>query len=309
MDKPPFDPDQAPTPKNLDAWQQHCQEREAQFQEWLERQRENEQQDQESQSIEQQRQYEQRKHDDQRRNGDQRRNQQARVDEQRKREADHRKPEKHTATTDDQRILERAMYDRHQQKITEENRSISEPKQGLDRHDWYNIDTAHELEGAMSRARSQGINPAHEKQVQKFLDREAEQGTHQTEGKRSLSERYKELRERRDEAIQAMQQGARVDQIPSMKLYESTWEQAHRLRQERQAFQENREWAQHLDTRQAQWSQKTHSPARERLAEIRASDAQTIERTPARENLDQTRAQFDINSEQQSEDRFKGKFR
>lgn len=289
--------DRESNPDELEAWQQYCREREAEYQEWLENQREaeaKEQQDREyeAQHLEQQRQDEQR-----------------RLDQQRQRDANRRKAERPTSR-DQQRTLERVLYDRQQQSIQEENRSISDPKKGLDRHDFYNIETAHELEAAMGRARHQGVNPANEKQFQRFLDREAAQGINQVEGKRSLADRYKELRERRDEAIAAMQRGAPADQIPSMKLYESTWEQQHRRAHERQVFQENREWAQSLDVKQAQLHQSV-SPAQQRLAEIRSQQStQPIERTPARERLDQMRVRHN-NTDPDKDDRnpFKGKSR
>lgn len=304
-------PEQEPDPNRLEAWQQYCQEREAQYEEWKEQQRESETQDQqnreyEEQRIEQQRQDKQRRQDEQRRYDEQRCEDQARIDAQRKQESDRRKSEKHTAPFNDPRILERAVYDRYQQKITEENRSISESKQGLDRHDFYNIETAHELEAAMNRAHAQGVNPANEKQFQRFLDREAEQGIHQTEGKRPLADRYRELRERRDESVSMMKRGAPSDLMPSMKLYESTWEQRYRLDLEHKAFQENREWARYIDTKQAQWSQKAQSPARQRLAEIR-TQTQTLERTPAREKLDQIRERY--GSDENNRNSFKDKSR
>lgn len=296
-----FNPDREPNLDDLDAWQQYWQDLEARQRESTE-QREKEQTQQEQQNIEaeqqrieQQRQEDQRRQDEQRRYNEQRRAEQTRSDDRRKQSTNRRAP-----SLQNQRSLEQTLTDIHQQDITEENRSVSEPKPGgLDRHDWYNIETAHELESAMDRARAQGVDPSNEKQFQKFLDREAEQGVHQTEGKRSLADRYQELRERRDEAVQAMKRGARGDEVPSMKLYESNWEQQYRINQERQIFQENREWAQHLDRKQAEWNQKT--PARQRLAEIRSQTAtQTIEWTAAREKLDQIRQQHDIQDHDRS---------
>lgn len=123
--------------------------------------------------------------------------------------------------------------------------------QGLDRHDFYNLDTAHELEDAIGRAAAQGIDYAKPDKFQRFLEREAEAGVGQVEGRRSLLSRYQELQQQSQEAASLTERGARAEQIPAVKLYESAQEQRFRVEQERSSRGQER------------------SPARERLAEIR----------------------------------------
>jgi hypothetical protein len=140
---------------------------------------------------------------------------------------------------------------------------------GLDRHDFYNLDTAYELEDAMQRAAAQGIDYGKPDQFQRFLDKEAEAGVGQVEGRRSLSDRHQELRQQSQEAASLTERGARAEQIPAVKLYESAQEQQFRVEQERSVHGQER------------------SPARERLAEIRqqhgiAETDRTAEREPSR---------------------------
>jgi hypothetical protein len=122
---------------------------------------------------------------------------------------------------------------------------------GLDRHDFYNLDTAHELEDAIGRAAAQGVDYSKPDKFQRFLEREAEAGVGQVEGKRSLFSRYQELQQQSQEAASLTERGARPDQIPEVKLHESAQEQRFRVEQERSLRGQER------------------SPARERLAEIR----------------------------------------
>ncbi len=122
---------------------------------------------------------------------------------------------------------------------------------GLDRHDFYNLDTAHELEDAMQRAASKGVDYGDADKFQRFLDKEAEAGVGQVEGRRSLSDRYQELHQQSREVADLTERGARGEQIPAVKLYESAQEQQFRVEQERSLRGQER------------------SPARERLAEIR----------------------------------------
>jgi hypothetical protein len=140
---------------------------------------------------------------------------------------------------------------------------------GLDRHDFYNIDTAYELEDAMQRAAVQGVDYAKPDKFQRFLDKEAEAGVGQVEGRRSLSDRHQELRQQSQEAASLTERGARPEQIPAVKLYESAQEQQFRVEQERSLRGQER------------------SPARERLAEIRqqhgiAETDRSAEREPSR---------------------------
>jgi hypothetical protein len=122
---------------------------------------------------------------------------------------------------------------------------------GLDYNDFYNIDTAHELEGAMQRAATQGVDYGKPDKFQRFLEQEAAAGVGQVEGKRSLSDRHQELRQQSQEAASLTERRARAEQIPAVKLYESAQEQQFRVEQERSVKGQER------------------SPARERLAEIR----------------------------------------
>jgi hypothetical protein len=140
---------------------------------------------------------------------------------------------------------------------------------GLDRHDFYNLDTAHELEDAMQRAAAQGVDYGKPDKFQRFLDKEAEAGVGQVEGRRSLSDRHQELRQQSQEAASLTERGARAEQIPAVKLYESAQEQQFRVEQERSMRGQER------------------SPARERLAEIRqqhgiAETDRTADREPGR---------------------------
>jgi hypothetical protein len=89
---------------------------------------------------------------------------------------------------------------------------------GLDRHDFYNIDTAHELEDAMQRAAVQGVDYAKPDKFQRFLEQEAAAGVGQVEGRRSLSDRYQELRQQSQDAASLTERGARPEQIPAVKL-------------------------------------------------------------------------------------------
>jgi hypothetical protein len=127
------------------------------------------------------------------------------------------------------------------------------PQQGLDRHDFYNLDTAHELEEAMQRAAAQGVDYTKADKFQQFLEQEADRGVGQVEGKRSLSERFGELQQQSREVADLTARGARAEQIPAVKLYESAHEQQFRIGQERELRGQGQE----------------RSPARERLAEIR----------------------------------------
>jgi hypothetical protein len=137
---------------------------------------------------------------------------------------------------------------------------------GLDRHDFYNLDTAYELEDAMQRAASKGVDYGDADQFQRFLDKEAEAGIEQVEGKRSLSDRHQELRQQSQEAASLTERGARAEQIPVVKLYESAQEQQFRVEQERSIRGQER------------------SPVRERLAEIRQQHGiSAMERSPERE--------------------------
>ncbi len=166
--------------------------------------------------------------DDQRRQNNQRREQQAKAPERQKEERRDQNRQGRDL------MLKQAVYVSLSDRLRHELDWASEHKQGLDRHALYNIETAHELDAAMGRAQMQGIDPANEKRFQQFLDQEAQQGIHQVEGKRSLAERYRELRQRRDEAITLMQRSVPSNLIPSMQLQESIWEQQYRLNKEKQ---------------------------------------------------------------------------
>lgn len=268
------DPEQELDPNSLEAWLNQCRKREAEFQQWLEQQdierREREEQDYEARRTEQERRDRERQHENERRLNEQRQQ-----DEQRRR-------------NDERRKQSRAEADRPQ-KVQEIDRgNYARPRQkpeGLSRHDRYNIDTAHELEAAADRARSQGIDPTNEKQFQRFLNDETQQGIHQPEGKRPLSERYQELRDRRDQAITLIERGASPDQIPELSLRESDWEQQHRIAHQREIRQGDR----------------FQSTARDRLAQIRNDRATAeIQPTPAREKLAQTRAEHGIEAREPS---------
>lgn len=126
--------------------------------------------------------------------------------------------------------------------------------QGLDRHDFYHLDTAHELEEAMERAAVQGIDYTNAEKFQQFLEQEAQQGVHQIEGKRSLSHRFQDLTQQSKEVADLTERGARPEQIPTVQLYESAQEQTFRLEQERNLIRE---------------PEQQQSPAREKLAQIR----------------------------------------
>jgi hypothetical protein len=148
-------------------------------------------------------------------------------------------------------MLERLSYADWQAEQKRETVRPDGAGKGLDRHDFYNIDTAHELEDAMHRAAVQGVDYSDADKFQRFLEKEAASGIGQVEGRRSLSDRHQELRQQSQEAANLTERGARPEQIPAVKLYESAQEQQFRVEQERAVKGQKR------------------SPARERLAEIR----------------------------------------
>jgi hypothetical protein len=166
-------------------------------------------------------------------------------------------------------ILERLSYADWQ---AEQQREAVQPDgagKGLDRHDFYNLDTAHELEDTMQRAAVQGVDYGKPDKFQQFLEQEAAAGVGQVEGRRSLSDRHQELRQQSQDAASLTERGARTEQIPAVKLYESAQEQQFRVEQERSLKGQER------------------SPARERLAEIRQQHGisetdRTAEREPSR---------------------------
>jgi hypothetical protein len=163
-------------------------------------------------------------------------------------------------------MLERLSYADWQAEQQRETGLPDAAGKGLDRHDFYNIDTAHELEGAMQRAATQGVDYGKPDKFQRFLEQEAEAGVGQVEGRRSLSDRHQELRQQSQEAASLTERGARTEQIPAVKLYESAQEQQFRVEQERSVKGQER------------------SPARERLAEIRQQHGiSAMERSPERE--------------------------
>jgi hypothetical protein len=165
-------------------------------------------------------------------------------------------------------MLERLSYADWQAEQQRETRPPDAAGKGLDRHDFYNIDTAHELEGAMQRAATQGVDYGKPDKFQRFLEQEAAAGVGQVEGKRSLSDRHQELRQQSQEAASLTERGARAEQIPAVKLYESAQEQQFRVEQERSMRGQER------------------SPAREQLAEIRQqhgiSETDRADREPSR---------------------------
>lgn len=157
--------------------------------------------------------------------------------------------ERNQSVAQEQLVRERRDY---RDQMTETRSSDSDTAgHGLDEHDFYNIDTAHELEDAMQRAAAQGVDYSKPDKFQRFLEREAEAGVGQVEGRRSLFSRYQELQQQSQEAASLTERGARPEQIPAVKLYESAQEQQFRVEQERSLRGQER------------------SPARERLAEIR----------------------------------------
>jgi hypothetical protein len=175
--------------------------------------------------------------------------------------------ERNQSAAQEQLVRERRDY--HDQMTETRSRDSDTAGSGLDEHDFYNIDTAHELEDAMQRAAVQGVDYGKPDQFQRFLDKEAEAGVGQVEGRRSLSDRHQELRQQSQDAASLTERGARPDQIPAVKLYESAQEQQFRVEQERSMKGQER------------------SPARERLAEIRqqhgiAETDRTADREPSR---------------------------
>jgi hypothetical protein len=175
--------------------------------------------------------------------------------------------ERNQSAAQEQLVRERRDY-RDQMTETRSGNSDTAGR-GLDDHDFYNIDTAHELEDAMQRAASKGVDYGDADKFQRFLDKEAEAGIGQVEGKRSLSDRHQELRQQSQEAASLTERGARAEQIPAVKLYESAQEQQFRVEQERSLKGQER------------------SPARERLAEIRqqhgiAETDRSADREPSR---------------------------
>jgi hypothetical protein len=175
--------------------------------------------------------------------------------------------ERNQSAAQEQLVRERRDY---RDQMTETRSGDSDTAgRGLDDHDFYNIDTAHELEAAMQRAAVQGVDYGKPDQFQRFLDREAEAGVGQVEGRRSLSDRHQEIRQQSHAAASLTERGARPDQIPAVKLYESAQEQQFRVEQERSVRGQER------------------SPARERLAEIRtqhgiAESDRSADREPSR---------------------------
>ncbi len=144
-------------------------------------------------------------------------------------------------------ILQRLEYqDWLAQQEREEVAPAGGVSQGLDRHDFYSIDTAHELEDAMERAGLQGVDYTNADKFQAFLDLEAQQDINQVEGKRSLADRFQDLTQQSKEVADLTERGVRPEQIPTVQLYESAQEQTFRQEQERNLAQE-----------------RDHTPARE----------------------------------------------
>lgn len=113
---------------------------------------------------------------------------------------------------------------------------FSGQRQGMDRHDYYNIQFAAELEGAMGRARQNGFNINQSEQVLKFLEKEEAQARPDGKGsdavKRPLSDRYREFVDRTRERDSLLKRGVPEKLIPSVQLYESFPEQQVRLREQ-----------------------------------------------------------------------------
>jgi Rad3-related DNA helicase len=172
-------------------------------------------------------------------------------DQQRQQQRDDKRQFEVLSGAGQQHLMEQRME--YEEWLAEQRREGFEtvPQRGLDRHDFYCIDTAHELEEAMQRAASQGVDYTKADKFQKFLEQEADRGIGQVEGKRSLSDRFQELQKQSREVAGLTERGARPEQIPPVKLYESAQEQQARLAQERELRGQGR------------------SPVRERLAEIR----------------------------------------
>lgn len=269
------DPEQESDPYSLEAWLNHYyRQREAEYQQQLEQrqaeQREQQEQEYESQRIEQERTDWERQQEDKRRLNEQRQQ-----GEQRRHNEERRKQQTRSTVERPQKVqeIDRGNYIQPPQR---------QPQ--LSRHDRYNIDTAHELEAAADRARSQGLDPTNEKQFQRFLNHETQEGLHQPEGKRPLSERYQELRDRRNQATALIERGASPDRIPELSLRESEQEQQYRLAHQREIRQADR----------------VQSTARDRLAQLRRNRTPEIESTSARDKLAQTRVEYGIEPKESS---------
>jgi hypothetical protein len=109
--------------------------------------------------------------------------------------------------------LVRDRGDYHDQMTETRSGNADTAGRGLDYNDFYNIDTAHELEGAMQRAATQGVDYGKPDKFQRFLEQEAEARVSQVEGRRSLSDRHQELRQQSQEAANLTERGARVEQL------------------------------------------------------------------------------------------------
>ena len=163
-------------------------------------------------------------------------------------------------------------------------------KQGLDRHDYYHMAFAAELDGAMDRAKAAGVNINKPEQVLKFIQKEEAQA--RTEGqttdapKRLLSDRYQEFTRRTKERDSLLRRGVPEKLVPSTQLRESHSEQQARFRQQFDQALDETQWRSEVNQR---WQQKQSAKAA----------AQSSELSPARARLEQIRAANGIDPNQQ----------
>ena len=137
----------------------------------------------------------------------------------------------------------------------------------------------------MGRAEAAGVNVNKPEQMLKFLQKEEAQA--RTEGKlsdfpkRPLSDRYQEFTRRTKERDSLLRRGVPERWIPATQLYESYPEQQARFRQQFDQALDETQWRSEVNQR---WQQKQSAKA---------------ELSPARAKLEQIRAEYGIDPNQQ----------
>jgi len=182
-----------------------------------------------------------------------------------------------TELMDERQPLRQVQEQMYQEGLQDQLRSSGQ-KQGLDRHDYYHMEFAAELDGAMGRAKAAGVNVNKLEQVLKFIQREETQdraeGKTMDSPKRLLSDRYQEFTRRTKERDSLLRRGVPEKLVPTAQLRESHSEQQARFRRQFDQALDETQWRSEVNQRwQQKQSAKTElSPARARLEQIRAAN-------------------------------------
>ena len=177
---------------------------------------------------------------------------------------------------DERQPLRQVQEQMYRESVQDQLRSSGQ-KQGLDRHDYYHMEFAAELDGAMGRAKAAGVNINKPEQVLKFIQKEESQPRTEDKTtdspKRLLSDRYQEFTRRTKERDSLLRRGVPEKLVPTAQLRESHSEQQARFRQQFDQALDETQWRSEVNQR---WQQKQSakaelSPARARLEQIRAA--------------------------------------